>query len=97
MAEQSDIKLIASVEFAADTQSKLQRSLAQLERGLTLKSPIRNIVGDADSLTKTLDSVNNRVLTLGASFNALSIGGRIFKDVISSTIEVEKSLVEINS
>ena len=97
MAEEANIGLIASVDFAADTQSKLQRQLAQIERGLRLNSPIKNMISEGDAFSKTLTSVNNRVMTLGASFNALSIGGRVFKDMISSTIEVEKSLTEINS
>jgi len=97
MAEEANIGLIASVDFAADTQSKLQRQLAQIERGLRLNSPIKNMISEGDAFSKTLASANNRVMTLGASFNALSTGGRVFKDMISSTIEVEKSLTEINS
>ena len=74
MADETNINLIASVDFAADTQSKLQRQLAQIERGLRLNSPIKNMISEGDAFSKTLTSVNTRVLSLGASFNALTSG-----------------------
>ncbi len=52
---------------------------------------------DVSSFTSYLDRANQRVLAFGASIGTLYGAIRIFKDIVSSTIAVEKELTNINS
>ena len=62
-----------------------------------LAQPLGRITGKADQFTKSMEAANARVLAFGASVGVLSAVTRGFKDLIKTSIEVEKSLASINS
>jgi TP901 family phage tail tape measure protein len=62
-----------------------------------LAQPLGRITGKADQFTKSMEAANARVLAFGASVGVLSAVTKGFKDLITTTIEVEKSLASINS
>ena len=62
-----------------------------------LSQPLGRITGKADQFTKSMEAANARVLAFGASVGILSAVTRGFKELVLTTIEVEKSLVSINS
>ena len=91
--------LEASIEAAA---KKAGRSL-KINMGGGAKSieglsqPLGRITGRADQFTKSMEAANARVLAFGASVGVLSAVSRGFKELVTTTIEVEKSLASINS
>lgn len=58
--------------------------------------PLGRIGGDATEFRKSLDAANARVLAFGASAGAIYLVARAFRELVSSTVEVDKSLREIN-
>lgn len=62
-----------------------------------LSQPLGRITGQADQFTKSMEAANARVLAFGASVGVLSAVTKGFKDLVMTTIEVEKSLADINS
>ena len=62
-----------------------------------LSQPLGRITGKADQFTKSMEAANARVLAFGASVGILSAVTRGFKELVLTTIEVEKSLISINS
>ena len=62
-----------------------------------LSQPLGRITGKADQFTKSMEAANARVLAFGASVGVLSAVTKGFKDLVSTTIEVEKSLASINA
>ena len=62
-----------------------------------LSQPLGRITGKADDFTKSMQAANARVLAFGASVGVLSAVQRGFSDLVRTTIEVEKSLANINS
>ena len=91
--------LEASIEAAA---KKAGRNL-KINMGGNAKSieglsqPLGRITGKADQFTKSMEAANARVLAFGASVGVLSAVTRGFKNLVVTTIEVEKSLASINS
>ena len=91
--------LEASIQAAA---KKAGRSL-KINMGPGAKSieglsqPLGRITGKADDFTKSMEAANARVLAFGASVGVLSAVQRGFADLVRTTIEVEKSLANINS
>ena len=91
--------LEASIQAAA---KKAGRNL-QINLGTSAKSveglsqPLGRITGKADQFTKSMEAANARVLAFGASVGVLSAVTRGFKDLITTTIEVEKQMTAINS
>lgn len=77
-------------------ESKLQQSLSKVEKGIKF-TPFSGASRNVRDFSSELDRANQRVITLGASFAVLSTSIRVFKDIISSTIAVEKALTDINS
>ena len=61
-----------------------------------ISQPLGRITGKVSEFDKSLEASNARVLAFGASAGAVYALGRAFKEMVSSTIEVEKSLAEIN-
>jgi TP901 family phage tail tape measure protein len=53
------------------------------------------ITGQADEFSKSMEAANARVLAFGASVGVINAISNVFKNLISSTVEVEKSLTEI--
>ena len=62
-----------------------------------LSQPLGRITGKADQFTKSMEAANARVLAFGASVGVLSAVTKGFKDLVATTIEVEKSLASINA
>jgi|GEM_PF-1631077 len=62
-----------------------------------LSQPLGRITGKADQFTKSMEAANARVLAFGASVGILAAVTRGFKELVLTTIEVEKSLISINS
>jgi TP901 family phage tail tape measure protein len=61
-----------------------------------ISQPLGRITGKVSEFDKSLEASNARVLAFGASAGAVYALGRAFKEMVSSTIEVEKSLTDIN-
>ena len=62
-----------------------------------LAQPLGRITGKADQFTKSMEAANARVLAFGASVGVLSSVTRGFKELVVTTIQVEKSLASINA
>ena len=80
----------------------IQRALSQnfQLRGFdsrTFTQPLGRITGQLGEFDKSLEASNARVVAFGASAGAIYLLGDAFKSVIKSTIQVEKSLTEINN
>ena len=91
--------LEASIQAAAQKAGKnLKINLGANSRSIeALSQPLGRITGKADEFTKSMEAANARVLAFGASVGVLSAITRAFKDLVTTTIEVEKSLANINS
>lgn len=63
----------------------------------SLEQPLGKITGKADEFTKSLEASNARVIAFGASVGIINGVVQSFKSLVSTTIEVEKSLTKINS
>lgn len=63
----------------------------------SLEQPLGRITGKADEFTKSMEAANARVLAFGASVGILNSVIQSFKELVSTTIEVEKNLASINS
>ena len=63
----------------------------------SLAQPLGRITGKADEFGKSMEAANARVIAFGASVGILSAVTKSFKALVSTTIEVEKSLAKINS
>ena len=63
----------------------------------SLEQPLGRITGQADEFTKSMEAANARVLAFGASVGIINTVVQSFKTLITTTIEVEKSLAKINS
>ena len=62
-----------------------------------LSQPLGRITGKADQFTKSMEAANARVLAFGASVGVLSAVTQGFKELVNTTIEVEKRLASINA
>tara|TARA_R110002020_G_scaffold70186_1_gene182185 strand:+ start:5902 stop:12144 length:6243 start_codon:yes stop_codon:yes gene_type:complete len=91
--------LEASIEAAAKKAGKsLKINLGSSAKSIEgLSQPLGRITGKADQFTKSMEAANARVLAFGASVGVLSAVQRGFANLVSTTIEVEKSLASINS
>ena len=63
----------------------------------SLSQPLGRLSGKADEFTKSMEAANARVLAFGASVGVVNAVVQSFKTLVSTTIEVEKSLAKINS
>ena len=91
--------LEASIQAAAkkagrDLKINLGTSAKSIEG---LSQPLGRITGKADQFTKSMEAANARVLAFGASVGVLSAVTQGFKDLVTTTIQVEKSLAQINT
>jgi TP901 family phage tail tape measure protein len=91
--------LEASIQQAAQKAGRnLKINLGTSARDVNaLSQPLGRITGQADEFTKSMEAANARVLAFGASVGILNGVVRAFKDLVSTTIEVEKSLASINA
>lgn len=91
--------LEASIQAAAQRAGRnLKIDLGVSSRSIgSLSQPLGKITGQADQFTKSMEAANARVLAFGASVGVLSAVSQGFKQIITTTIQVEKSLANINS
>jgi TP901 family phage tail tape measure protein len=91
--------LEASIQAAAQRAGRnLKIDLGVSSRSIgALSQPLGKITGQADQFTKSMEAANARVLAFGASVGVLSAVSQGFKEIITTTIQVEKSLANINS
>jgi len=61
-----------------------------------ISQPLGKISGNVSEFNKSLEASNARVLAFGASAGAVYGITRAFKEMVTATIEVEKSLADIN-
>jgi TP901 family phage tail tape measure protein len=81
---------------AIDRAANQTRRIGNLDvRGFS--QPLGRITGQASEFTKALEAANARVIAFGASAGAIAALKISFDKLLSSTIEVEKSLVDINT
>ena len=94
-------------------QSKLERQVANVAKKAgrnlkidlgtnakdikSLEQPLGRITGQADEFGKSMQAANARVIAFGASVGLINAVVQSFKSLITTTIEVEKSLAKINS
>ena len=57
--------------------------------------PLGRITGQLSEFNKSLDAANARVVAFGASAGAIAVLEKTFKSLINSTVEVQKSLKDI--
>jgi TP901 family phage tail tape measure protein len=96
----ADAPFVFSYEFqpSAQAQSKLQAQAEAMQRNLkNLNLPLGRISSDISLFNRSMDAANQRVIAFGASLAVLGTTAKIFKDVVQSTIAVEKALTDINS
>src|SRR5210317_388370 len=63
----------------------------------SLSKPLCRLTGKADEFTKSMEAANARVLAFGASVGVIAAVSRGLQELVKTTIEVEKSLTNINS
>ncbi|MGA0317629.1 MAG: phage tail tape measure protein [Flavobacteriaceae bacterium] len=63
----------------------------------SLSKPLGRLTGKADEFTKSMEAANARVLAFGASVGVIAAVSRGLQELVKTTIEVEKSLANINS
>ncbi len=90
--------MASSVQISVEQvgfDTSIQKALDKVTRGQGLKIPL-----DTKNITdfgNQLDRATQRVITLGTAFSVLATANRLIKDMVSSTIEVEKSLTSVNA
>jgi TP901 family phage tail tape measure protein len=92
----------ATFSVGADTR-QAERDIKKLVNknyniNLTTKGeqPLGRITGKVNEFTKSLDASNARVIAFGASAGVIYGLQKAFSTLVSSTIEVQKSLTDIN-
>jgi TP901 family phage tail tape measure protein len=63
----------------------------------SLSQPLGRITGKADEFTKSMEAANARVLAFGASVGVLRAVTSSFKELVVTTIQVEKQMASINA
>jgi TP901 family phage tail tape measure protein len=94
----------ASISVGADTRQlerDIQSALARdfKFKGLNEKAftqPLGRITGAANEFQKSLDASNARVIAFGASAGLIFTVEKAFTSLVKSTIDVQKSLTDIN-
>lgn len=99
MADQDSIKLGAIIE---PDVNDFQRRMSALEKQLKpISVKIQTVGGfgtkEISDFTSYLDRANQRVISFTSSVGVLYSAIKVFKDIVSSTIEVNKALGDINS
>jgi TP901 family phage tail tape measure protein len=91
--------LEASIVAAAKKAGRnLNINLGTNTRSISaLSQPLGRITGQADEFTKSMEAANARVFAFGASVGIINGVTKAFGALVRNTIEVEKSLVEINT
>lgn len=93
----NDVTLQVGAQLDPNVLSQLQRSFSQLEKNIKFSGPFGAFNRDVSNFNNQMDRANQRVITLGASFLVLSSATKILRDIVTATVQVEKSLVDINA
>tara|TARA_R100001440_G_scaffold10514_2_gene19143 strand:- start:674 stop:1171 length:498 start_codon:yes stop_codon:yes gene_type:complete len=94
---------VVGLEKSIEQQAKRAGRNLKLNLGTNAKSieglsqPLGRITGKADQFTKSMEAANARVLAFGASVGVLNTVTQAFKDLVTTTIQVEKQLASINA
>lgn len=99
MADQAQIPLEV-VFVPAQNQSQIQKAIADLQKynpKVFVNTNFGEAGKDVSQFTASLDRANQRVISFTSSVSVLYSTIKIFKDIVSSTIEVDKALTSINS
>jgi TP901 family phage tail tape measure protein len=94
----------ATISVGADTRQLEKDIQSALSRDFKFKGfnekaftqPLGRITGASNEFQKSLDASNARVIAFGASAGAIFAVEKAFVSLIKSTIDVEKSLTDIN-
>jgi len=105
MAGQYDADLNVGLNVPQTAISSLQRQVDAVEKTLkpinlrfnTSTNSFRDLNQQVGTFNSYLERANQRVLGFGASVASLYGTVRLFKEIVSSTIEVEKSLTDMNA
>lgn len=97
--------VVGRIPVGADTRPLERDIQASLNKNYQLKGlnekaftqPLGRITGSVDEFRKSLDASNARVLAFGASAGAIFAVQRGFQALITTTIQVQKNLTDINS
>ena len=84
----------AMKRVGSSSQINLGTSSKQIN---ALSQPLGRITGQADEFSKSMAAANARVLAFGASAGIIAGVSKAMSGLLSSTIKVEKSLVEIST
>ena len=83
---------------AVNIQGNLQMNTASVQQSARqIQQALGRITGQASEFQKSLDASTARVFAFGATTTVLQSVNQSFKKLVTTTIEVEKRLVEINS
>ena len=94
---------VTGLEQSIEQQAKRAGRNLKLNLGTSARSieglsqPLGRITGKADEFTKSMEAANARVLAFGASVGVLNAVTQGFKNLVTTTIEVEKQLASINT
>ena len=94
---------VTGLEASIQAQAKKAGRNLKLNLGTSAKSidglaqPLGRITGKADQFTKSMEAANARVLAFGASVGVLNAVVQGFKELVTTTIQVEKQLTSINA
>jgi TP901 family phage tail tape measure protein len=97
MAGTPDITLFADVQLNPDVESKLQQRMSRISNNIRINLPLGSISRDFQQFDRSLASANQRVIAFGTSLSILGSYIKTFRDIVTSTVEVEKALKDINS
>ena len=97
--------VVGKIPVGADTRPLENDISAALSKNYQLKGlnekafsqPLGRITGAVDEFRKSLDASNARVLAFGASAGAIFAVQKGFEKLITTTINVQKNLTDINS
>lgn len=81
-------------KFAKDADLLMSRAFLS---GSSFSNPLGHISSKASEFSKSMDAANARVVAFGASAGLIFAVKRAFDAMLSSTVQVNKSLVEINT
>ena len=94
---------VTGLQASIEAQAKKAGKNLKINLGTSAKSieglsqPLGRITGKADQFTKSMEAANARVLAFGASVGVLNAVTQGFKELVSTTIQVEKQMASINT
>ena len=94
---------VTGLQASIEAQAKKAGKNLKINLGTSAKSieglsqPLGRITGKADQFKKSMEAANARVLAFGASVGVLNAVTQGFKELVSTTIQVEKQMASINT